>query len=98
MTFYHGTSDAIGLMRKLLPPIITGYKREGWRNKFTDLVFFTPSIPAATMYAKKACIKYGGNPVLLEILPIGEAYQIGNGDWVVYSANIIHRKHMGVKQ
>lgn len=54
-TFYHGTSDVLPIRRLLFPPTITEVKREEWRTKYTDKVFFTGSLLSATMYAKKAC-------------------------------------------
>ena len=95
MIFYHGTSDSMGYIHRLLPPIITGCKREDWRSKHTDVVFFTPSVPSAIRYARKACAKYGGNPVIFQVSPIGEIVHIGNGDWVADSAHIIHKKYLG---
>ena len=64
MEFYHGTSDALNIGKLLLPPVITENLREDWRTKHHDKVFFTTSLLSAEMYAKKACKKYGGKPVV----------------------------------
>ena len=54
-TFYHGTTDLFPIKKVLLPPVMTDIKREDWRKKYADKVFFTTSILSASMYAKKAC-------------------------------------------
>lgn len=75
MTFYHGTSDALDIERMILPPEITGNQREEWRKKYHDKVFFTSSLLSAEKYAKKACNKYGGSPIIYTVKPIGEYYK-----------------------
>lgn len=67
--FYHGTSNALGVKKIILPPIQTKNLREEWRRKYIDKVFFTTSILSAENYAKKACKKYGGNPVVYIVKP-----------------------------
>ena len=60
--------------RIILPPIRTNNLREEWRRKYTDKVFFTTSLLSAENYAKKACKKYGGNPVIYVVKPIGQYF------------------------
>lgn len=71
MKFYHGTSDAMIASGLLLPPTRTGTLRESWREKLLDKVFLTISLRSAEMYAKKACEKYGGKPVVYVAKPLG---------------------------
>lgn len=72
--FYHGTSDTLKIGKVLLPPVITDNQRESWRKKYLDKVFFTSSLLSAEMYAKKACKKYGGSPVVYIVRPIGQFF------------------------
>ena len=91
--FYHGTTDAFQ-MRLILPPTTTGFCREsrdGWRTKHTDCVFLTNSVCSAENYAKKAAGKFGGNPVVYEVLPIGKLEHIQNTEFVAEMAKIIRR-------
>ena len=69
--FYHGTSTNIKIDRFILPPVITYNQREDFRKKYVDKVFSTDSIKSAKMYAKKACEKYGGKPIVYIVEPIG---------------------------
>lgn len=68
MIFYHGTS--IAGLKEILPPIETGYLREGFRSKFRDCVFVTPLRKSAETYARKCTLKFGGRPVVYEVKPI----------------------------
>lgn len=85
-TFYHGTSDAMPICKVILPPVQTSYKREDWRQKFTDKVFFTDSVKSASMYAKKACQKYGGNPIVYVVRPVGEIFHINKAEYIADKA------------
>lgn len=69
LTFYHGTSDALDISC-ILPAAETGFLREDWRKKLTDKVFLTDSLYSAQKYAKKACSKFGGNPVVYVVRPV----------------------------
>ena len=69
--FYHGTSTNIKIDGFILPPVITYNQREDFREKYVDKVFITDSIKSAKMYAKKACEKYGGKPIVYIVEPIG---------------------------
>lgn len=68
MTYYHGTS--IAGLQEILPPAETGYLREGFRRKFRDCVFVTPLRKSAEAYARKCAAKFGGSPVVYEVIPV----------------------------
>ena len=87
--FYHGTSDAVDVGKYLLPPRETNMLREEFRRKLLDSVFLTISLRSAEMYAKKACKKYGGNPVVYIARPIGD-YFINGAECVCKTAKILN--------
>ena len=88
--YYHGTSSALNITKVILPPIKTNIKREYWRERLTDKVFITNSIKSAKMYAKKACEKYGGNPIIYKVKPFGLLTQLHNAEFICDGAKIIH--------
>lgn len=88
LTFFHGTSDALSI-ETLLPSDESGNLREDWRKKLNNKVFFTDSLYSAARYAKKACAKYGGNPVVYEVHPVGDIWHIHTNEYVADSAEII---------
>lgn len=88
MQYYHGTSD-IFKITKLLPPVETGILREQWRTKLTNKVFFTNSQMSAAKYAKKAAEKYGGNPIIYEVNPIGPIWNTNTNEYVADFATIV---------
>lgn len=97
MIFYHGTSDVLPIKKVLLPPTVTRIKREEQCKKFTDKVFFTTSILSASMCAKKACKKYGGNPIIYIVNPIGQFFNTINTEYIADRAwilNITSRKKL----
>ena len=69
MKYYHGTSTACKVKGVLLPPIRTDNLREDFRKKHRDCVFLTRSISSAEMYAKKACARFSGDPVVFRAVP-----------------------------
>ena len=87
--FYHGTTDNFHVGKVLLPPIMTGNLREDWRKNNGDVVFFTTSLASAKQYAKKAVKKYGGNPVVYQVKPIGSYYQRVNQEYIAEKARIL---------
>lgn len=91
MTFYHGTTTYFGLKvgDNLLPAIETGNLREEWRKKLCDKVFFTISPLSAYKFAKKATDRYGGNPVVFIVKPIGEWLHINTNEYIADRAKII---------
>ena len=92
MIFYHGTSNTLQIDKTLLPPYKTSVQREEWRNKFNDKVFITNSVKSAIMYAKKACQKYGGKPVVYQVEPQGYTENINNAEYICDKAIIIGEK------
>ena len=87
--FYHGTTDSLGIRRFLLPPTVTNLKREYWRKKYEDKVFFTTSLCSAQKFAKKACEKYGGNPIVYIVRPIGQYFNTINGEYISDKAAVM---------
>lgn len=70
--FYHGTSDRIlSIGDKLIPPKDTGMLSERGRKINLDKIFFTHDKRSAFVYARKAAKRFGGNPVVYEISPVG---------------------------
>ena len=88
-TFYHGTSDALNIEDMILPSSQTKILREDWRRKLTDKVFFTDSLMSAQKFAKKAAKKYGGNPVVYEVKPIGFIMNPNTNEYIADKAKII---------
>lgn len=72
MTFYHGTSDILGLDYLLLPPNATNTLSEKGRNKNLDKVFFTKDIGSAKIYAGRACRQFGGKPIVFRVIPMSK--------------------------
>ena len=91
MIFYHGTSSSMPIKKYLLLPIITDVKREGWRKKYSDKVFFTTSLGTAIKFAKKACEKFGGNPTVYTVRPVGQYFNTINGEFISDRAKIIEK-------
>lgn len=89
-TFFHGTTDTLPVKKVLLPPSATKIKREEWRTKYTDSVFFTDSLLSAMKYAKRACVKYGGNPVVYVVKPIGQFFNTIPGEYVADKALVLN--------
>ena len=89
--FYHGTTSKFEINGMILPASVTGIKRESWRTKHIDEVFFTISKCSAYMYAKKACEKYGGEPVVYAVKPIGRYYNTVNNEFAAPKAIIVEK-------
>ena len=90
-TYYHGTSTTFNIGQVLLPPIFTGNLREDWRKNNQDVVYMTTSLDSAKRYAKKACEKCGGEPVIFEVRPIGWCSNRVNQEYVAEKAKILRR-------
>ncbi len=90
MTFYHGTTD-IFKIDTIKPAQETNNLREEWRKKLTNKVFFTPSLMSAQKYAKKAAQKYGGEPIVYIVKPIGDVWHINTNEYVADRAKIIKK-------
>ncbi|MBQ8571329.1 MAG: hypothetical protein IJ444_07480 [Kiritimatiellae bacterium] len=69
--FYHGTSSIFNIRKFILPPVDTNNLREDWRKKNLDVVYITTSLLSAMRYARKASEKYGGDPIVYEVKPLG---------------------------
>lgn len=88
MRYFHGTSDIFKINSMILPSTQTGILREEWRTKLTEKVFITFSVKSAEYYAKKACEKYGGSPVVYEVQPIGYALFNGGTEYICNKARV----------
>ena len=88
-TFYHGTSNTFNIKKVILPPIQTDILREDCRKKYLDKVFFTTSLLSAENYAKKACKKYGGNPVVYMVKPVGQYFNRMDNEYIADKAVVI---------
>lgn len=91
MEFFHGTTTAFGLRvgDKLLPAAETGILREEWRKKHTDKVFFTTSLLSARKFAKKASVRFGGEPIVFEVKPKVPYCHINTNEYITDRARII---------
>ena len=76
--YYHGTSDALGIGHKLLPPSTTGRLQEAGRLKNLDAVFFSRDLGSARVYAGRACRRFGGRPVIYRVMPMGEVVEMNS--------------------
>lgn len=94
MTFYHGTSDTFGILKRILPSNITGIERELRNKKRTDMVYISTSALSAANYAKKAASKFGGKPILYIVAPTGNHYPLTNGEWLTESAKVIKHEEV----
>ena len=75
--FLHGTSTYFGLAPGdlLLPPKETGRQTEKRRRR-RGKVFFTDNLASARHYANIAVRKWGGEPIIYLIKPMGNIKQI----------------------
>ena len=90
MKYYHGTSSSLDVRSYLLPSIDTNVLREDFRSKLRDVVFVTSSVVSAEKYAKKAVEKFGGEPVVMSVLPISSR-RINNNEYVCDKAIVLSR-------
>lgn len=91
LTFYHGTTDVFNIKKVLLPSTYTNNLREEWRKKYHNMVFFTTSLLSASKFARKSCEKYGGNPIIYEVRPIGQYFNTINGEYISERARIVRK-------
>ena len=89
MKFYHGTSDKCNITKTIIPPDRSGTLREDFRKDLQDVVFITNSVKSAESYAKKATKKFGGNPIVYRVEPVGYVWHKGNGDYLCYGATVL---------
>ena len=90
MKYYHGTSSSLDVGFYLLPSIDTDVLREDFMSKLRDVVFVTSSVVSAEKYAKKAVERFGGDPVVMVVSPIG-ARRINNNEYVCDKAIVLKR-------
>jgi len=88
-TFYHGTSTNLEINKFILPSTQTGILREDWRQKNLDKVYFTDSVLSAKRYAKKACKKYGGDPIVYIIKPLGQWFHRIDTEYIADKALVL---------
>ena len=78
--YYHGSSDAVldpnGY--RLLPPNTSGKLQEKGRKKNLDKIFYTTDKNSAKIYAGRAVRRFGGNPVIVRAIPMGDIDVINN--------------------
>lgn len=90
LKFYHGTSTALSSqMIRLRPPAHTGVIRDEGRTNFLDKVFFTTSLMSARRYAVKAADRFGGEPIVYEVKPIGDIWNVKDMEFVADEAMIV---------
>lgn len=86
--YYHGTSTALGI-KEILPPCLSGVKREDFRHYNDDLIYITSSFDSARRYAIKAALQFGGLPVVYKVIPDDSiAFRINN-EYTAKSADIV---------
>lgn len=88
-TFYHGTSDALDIGKVILPPVITNNLREDWRKSNLNKVYFTDSQLSAQKFAWKACQKYGGEPIVYIVRPIGQYFHRVNNEYIADKMRVV---------
>ena len=78
MMYFHGSTDAVLKDGEyvLLPPSVTGVIQEEGRKKNLDKVFFTADYGLAKIYAGRARQRFGGNPVVYRVIPMGKVETI----------------------
>ena len=81
--------DTFDVKKIILPPNQTNNLREEWRKKYIDKVFFTTSLLSADNYAKKACKKYGGNPVVYIVKMIGQYFNRMDCEYITDKAKVV---------
>lgn len=93
-TLYHGTSTELELSvgDYLLPPNHTNKLSEEGRKKNLDLIFLTPDFNYAKIYSGRSANKFGGEPIVYEVKPVGlEFYrnELGNNIYVADGGYIV---------
>ena len=82
----------------ILPPNQTGILREDWRTKNLNKVYFTSSQSSAMMYAKKACKKYGGTPIVYIVKPLGQWFHRMDTEYIADKALVLEILQLTEKQ
>ena len=95
MKFYHGTSSLAGIEVQILPPDLHDFGiNEKGRTKHSQKVFFTTVKGYAQKYAKTACKRVGGTPVVYEVLPVNPKLMVKVDGCDVYydSEALVYKK------
>ena len=102
LKFYHGSSDAVVKIEgfRLLPPNLTNVISEKGRKKNLNKVFFTTDIKYAKIYAGRAAQRFGGNPIVFRVIPMGsiekmhekDGHSIYYSDWAFIDKQTINFK------
>ena len=87
-SYYHGTSTALNI-KEMLPPYLSGIKREDFRSYNDNLIYITSSFGSAERYARKAVLKFGGLPVVYEVVPDDSVALRVNNEYTANSVNIV---------
>ncbi len=76
--YFHGSTDAVLKDGEyvLLPPVMTGVLQEDGRKKNLNRIFFTSCLGLAKIYAGRARQRFGGNPVVYRVIPMGKVETI----------------------
>ena len=90
LKLYHGTSSALNISGKLLPPESTMTIREDFRTANKNVVFLTTSKLSALRYAIKACAKFGGTPVVYQVSPDETLEHRLDNEYVCETADIVN--------
>lgn len=94
--FYHSTSTNL-FDGYILPPSSTNVLTEVGRKKNLDKVFFTEDYGYAKQYADKACLLYGGKPIVVRVYPVGQICCINNAvGATVYNSNWAYGELYGI--
>lgn len=87
-SYYHGTSTVLNI-KEILPPYLSGIKREGFRSYNDNLIYITSSFGSARRYAIKATLKFGGVPVVYKVIPDDSITYRTNNEYTAKSADIV---------
>lgn len=88
---YHGTSDALGIKDVIISPAQSGQLRESFRSKHLDDCYATTSLLSAQKYAFKASSRFGGNPVVFEVEPLGPISNINNNEYISTKYKVVKK-------
>lgn len=91
LKLYHGTSDALRIKDIIISSIESGQLRESFRNKHLDDCYATVSLLSAQKYACKASSRFGGNPVVFEVKPLGPISNINNNEYICTQYKVVKK-------
>ncbi len=100
MKFYHGTSSLAEIENMILPPDAHTFGiNEPRRSKHAQKVFFTTYKGYAERYARTACGRVGGLPVVYEVLAVNPKLMTsvkGCDVWYATEAVVYEKLHVKV--